>query len=516
MLKICNDFSKDVEISETTFEIDETLFSRMLEYVQKNKIKEGTCFSIINKRGKHLFYIIYLEDLIAGIKRKDLSDYAVRFRDDVQNMDFTLLDRYRKFVFLEVEDYSVAIARLISKYRPEKKVIFTDKRAKHFLGNRVKYLHFPYDVGKIMGLTEEWLRGNGGNFGNRLKAFLCWKLLKCLRASGNCCIVKADRRNHPGGEGIAYNSQNIVYSLLWKKRERSFGEENPDKKIVVLDYACDDEGIGSITMCAFAHVMWMRDRGYIPVMNLHTYPNQYLNSTNENMWEYFFEPVSSVTVNDAYRSKYVIAAPENDISWCDFHINPYQREYMESCVAQTDFKKIVRINGETKEHIDAKMPKEIREGKRILGVVARGTDYREEAAVKTNKSWRINVVKIDAFIEACDYYKKKLDCDYIFVATEDKEYFERFRERFGEDLLFISQKRVIYNYTDLKFKPVKELLAVKDGKKAGRDYLAIIQSLTECSALLYNVECGAVRLAKLWKRDKYELFQYIAPNWNGI
>lgn len=517
MIKICDNLIISTENKEIpSFPIGDDLFYKVHLYVRENNVSEGTHFSILDKKGRVLFGAVYLEDTIAGIKRKDLSDYHIRFRNDAENLDFTFLDRYQKFVFLGVDEYSIAIARLLLEYRPEKKIIFADKRAKYFLGTkRVQYLRYPRDAARYMELTEEWMRGNGGSFWERLKALAGWKILGWLKNKGICCVVKADRRNHPDEDGTVYNSQNIVYSLLWKQRQRSFGEKNADREIVILDYACDDEGLGSIAKCTFAHFMWLTRGGYVPVMNLSKLPNQYLAAEGENMWEYFFEPVTSVSVEEAYQSRHVYVASENDISWCDFHINPYQRTYMKAFENSEEFRRIIRINQETKQHIERKMPKEIRDGKRVLGVVARGTDFRNAAAVKTNKTWRENVVEIDRLIEACCHYKKKYNYDYVYVATEDQEYFDKFKNCFGESLLSISQKRVTYDYENEEFKPVRELLAAKNGKMMGRDYLSGVWSLTECTALLYNVECGAVRLAWQWKQGDYELFQCIDPKLGG-
>lgn len=500
-----------------SFLLGKDLFREVEAYVRENRVPDETCFSVVDQRGKILFCVVYLEDLIAGIKRKDLSDYDDRLRHNREELDFTLIDQYQKFVFLEVDAYSVAAARLILECRPEKTVVFGDRRARYFMaGKRVKYLRFPHDAGQYMQKTEDWMRGSGSSgLADRVRAFAGWKILGRLKEKGTCCVVKADRRNHPDEGECVYNSQNVMYSLLWKKNERSLGEKNADKKIIILDYPCDDEGLGSIAKCAFAHIMWMTKSGYIPVMNLAAYPNQYLNREGENMWEYFFEPVSAVSAADAYESRHVTLAVENDMSWCDFHINPYQRNYMKTFANAEKFRQTVRINRETKNHIEEKMPRELREGKRVLGIVARGTDFRKSAAIKTNKTWRQDVVEIDPFIKACEHYKEKHKYDYIFLATEDQEFFDKFQAYFGEELLSVSQNRVSYDYDNKEFKPVKELLASEDGKKLGRDYLSVVWSLTECKALLYNVECGAVRLAWWWKQDKYEIFQCIGSGWKG-
>lgn len=485
----------------------------MQKYVCDVALEEGTCFPVLNKRGDFLFLLCYFEDLIAGIKRKDLSDYIERFQD-IKGLDFTFLNQWRTFLFLEIEDYSVAIAKLLLEHYPDKKIIFTDKRIKYFIKDKkIRYSRICRNAGQYMEMTEAWMRGEGGSFWKRIKAFTIWKIIGWLKKRGTFCIIKADRRNHPDNSTVIYNSQNIMYSLLWHKTSSSYGEKNPEKTIIMLDYSCNDEGLVSIMNCAFAHVMWILERGCIPVINLNAYPNQYLNSEEENMWEYFFEPVSDVSVSDAYKSKQVISAIKNDMSWCDFHISPYQRKYMNLFEYHAEFGRIIRINEETKKYISEKIPKEILEGKRILGVIARGTDFRKEAAVKTHKSWRCDVVEIGKFLAACSYYKKKFNCDYVFVATEDMDYFNRFQDCFGQTLLSVSQKRVLYDYENQEFKPVKDLLKIEDGKRAGRDYLSVVQSLAACNVLLYNVECGAVRLAWQWGREKYELFQCIGADW---
>lgn len=513
MLKIYNGSENDIEIQKLkTFVIDDSLFPRMQKYVQENNVEEGTVFSVLDKTEKRLFLVIYQEDLIAGIKRKDLSDYLERLKN-IDDLDFTLVDQYKKFFFLDVDNYSVAVAKLLLRHRPNTKIVFGDAKARYFFKEgQVKYLSSLYNAGRHMELTEKWMRGECAAYLDRLRALIGWKMLGMLKKAGDCCIVKADRRNHPGsgGEGVVYNSQNVVYSLIWKKSKRYFGEKNPDKQIIVLDYSCGREGIGSIAGSAFTHVMWMTGHGYVPVMNLHTYPNQYLNAPGENMWEYFFEPVSSVSVDDAYESENVIIATENDITRTDFHISPYQRKYVETIADYAaDYRKIVRMNRETKQYIDEKVPKEIREGKRVLGVVMRGSDLRRDVSDRYHrKKQQEGIADAEAFLRACSYYKDQLKCEYIFLATEDAEYLEM-AQSILDKILFVDQKRTAYDYANGENITLNEAMGQQDGKAAGRDYLSVIQCLTECRALLCNMMCGAVRLSQLWKTDKYELFRRI-------
>lgn len=495
-----------------TFLLNGALFEDVNKYVRAVNIAEGTCFPILNQKGEFMFLVSYLEDKIAGVKRKDFSDYKKRLQN-VEKLDFMLIDQYQTFVFLEIEEYSIAIARLLLEQCQDKKVFFLDERIKYFIqDSRIRRLKSLKRAGQLMSMTEEWMTGARLSFLDRVKAFAVWKAIGWLKSKGAYCVIKADRRNHPGDDAVVYNSQNILYSLLWCEKESSYGERHPTEKIFIIDYPCDNDGLVSIVRGTAAHVMAIVQGGGIPVINLNTYPNQYLNSDKENMWEYFFEPVSNVTVHEAYESKRVISAKENKIELVESQINPYQRKNMCNILDikySTEFEKYIRVNLDTQMHMDKKIPSEIKkEGYRVLGVVARGTDYKV-----MNKPWRQEgMFKIDKFIESVNYYKKQINCDYVFLATEDLEYFEMFQGYFGNKLLSIDQKRVTYDYKNKEYKFVKDLLEIEDGVKAGRDYLSIVQALAECNALLYNVECGAVRLARQWNQERYELTLFVTSN----
>lgn len=100
--------------------------------------------------------------------------------------------------------------------------------------------------------------------------------------------------------------------------------------------------------------------------DLHAYSSQYLNSEKENMWEYYFEPVSKISVGKVYESRMFKGLLGN-----------------------------------------------------VLSVVMRGTHFRKEAAERINKEWRKYIVDTETFLQACIYYKNELEYEYIFLATEE-------------------------------------------------------------------------------------------------
>lgn len=494
------------------FAISEDLFIKVRDYVHANQVPEGVHFPVLDEDGLFLFSVCFAENIAIESKQTDFLDYERRFLEK-ENLDFSLLNQYRKFVFVETEEYSVALAKLLQKYCPEKRCLFLDQYARFFIkGNTVRTLPFKQIAGKSMLLLKRWIQGRKLGLLQRVLCLFLYKFVKCMEKRNKVCIVVPDRDYYSYPIANIYQSTKMMYSLLWCGNKKTYGNRNEDKTIVILDYSCLKEGLVSIIKSTYAHIKWIREKGYIPVVNLHTYPNQYLNTAEDNMWEYFFEPVSEVSLREAYESKNVIIATENDIVLVEEKINPYQEKWWKQPLRADDLQKIVRLNAETKQYIKGKLPKML-SGK-VLGVVMRGTDYRKEAAEKKKKEWRKNIVDADIFLQACIYYKEQLGYEKIFLATEDAEYFELFQQSFGDSLLSVEQERVSYDYKNNPYKEVSDLMNKKDGRIAGRDYLAVIESLAQCDALVYNISCGAVLLAECWNDSKYKLCKLIRADWS--
>ena len=502
---ICNN-----NILYKVFQVCENVFEQVRDYVYSNKLSDGVSFPVLDEKGRFLFPVVYVENMVLGEKHTDFVDYEKRFTEP-NEPDFTLLSKYNRFIFISAEEYSVAIAKILHQKYPDKKIVFLDRRSKYFLGKTpFRCLPMRGAAEKHFDLLCRWTSGEKLRFADRLISLVLYTIIRRLEETDGYIFITPNKRHFWPMDSI-YNSASVMYSLLWCKEKRRFGDRNKEKTIYLLDYAGNNEGLVSIIRWTLAHIRWITERGGIPVVNLNKFPNQYLNSENENMWEYYFERVSEVTVEEAYDSSNVICFSDNDIILGEAKINPYQRKWMDM-PGKKEFDEMAKLNAATKTYIDEHMPKEIGKG-RILGVVARGTDFRNEAAAKINKEWRQNIVGIDKFVSACRHYMDTLKCEYIFLATEDADYFEKFTEFFGERLLSVSQERVSYNYEANEYVQVKDLLRIEDGREFGRNYLTIIQSLASCNALIYNISCGAVQLAVAWNDGKYEVYKCVDDAW---
>lgn len=502
---------RDHRILYKTFGISEDLFITVRDYVHANHVPKEVKFPVLDENGSFLFLVSFVENIEIESKKNDFPDYEKRFFNN-DKLDFSLLNQYHTIIFVETEEYSVALAKMMQKYCPDKRCVFLDRYARFFIkGNSVRTLPLRGIAGRYMAMLKRWIQGKKLGFMQRVLCLFLYKTIKLLEKQNNICIVVPENDYYSYPIKMIYQSTKMMYSVLWCKSKRSYGNKNEDKTIFILNYSCLKEGLVSIIKSTYLHIKWISEKGFIPVIDLHTYPNQYLN-TEENMWEYFFEPVSEISLEEAYESKNVISALDNEIVLVEEKINPYQEEWWRRSLDEGDLCKIVRLNEETKQYIKAKTPKEL-SGK-VLGVVMRGTDYRKEAAEIKDKEWRKNIIDADTFLQACIYYKEKLGYEYVFLATEDAEYFEFFQQFFGNSLLYVEQERVYYDYKNNPYKQLSDLMSKKDGKVAGRDYLAVIGCLAECNALIYNISCGAVQLAECWNSKKYELCKLIQADWS--
>lgn len=130
--------------------------------------------------------------------------------------------------------------------------------------------------------------------------------------------------------------------------------------------------------------------------------------------------------------------------------------------------------------------------------MARGTDY-------TNLRPYFHPVQptIEELIDKVDDYRKKYNCEKIFLATEDNTILEQMQERYKDDLLFVNQKRI--SHTDTYLNMNAEFMDV-DTAKRGIDYLKAIYCLSKCEGLVAGRTSGTVGAVLL--SDNYS-FQYI-------
>lgn len=215
----------------------------------------------------------------------------------------------------------------------------------------------------------------------------------------------------------------------------------------------------------------------------------------DNLWEQFFEqPFLEMDVSGRqtvyYEEKKVDIFPGFESVYSDREIKMWGMAY----------RMFVRLN----EKADAYIQKEIREllppGRRVLGVLCRGTDYTEKKPTGHPVQ-----PELEDILAKAEEKMKALHCEYIYLATEVGEIDRRFRERFPDKILI--NKRVYY---DEKFREegltwIKDVHFQRenDDYLKGLEYLSSLYILSRCNGIVAG-NCGGSQAAVFLNGGRYE------------
>ena len=243
-----------------------------------------------------------------------------------------------------------------------------------------------------------------------------------------------------------------------------------DKKpeVVYLIYRKGLMGLSSVLGGVLGHLKIAEESGLIPVVDMETYPTYYSESApvfgTRNAWEYYFDPVSSISPKDAYRSHDWIDSLGNfphDITSTRFSEESWMKE---------TYDKYICLRPETQSALN-QYRNRIEPGSKTLGVHFRGTD------MKTEPHHPLPPSKAQMF-RKIDYHLSESDFDGVYLVTEDESYVESFLRRYGsERLKFLGIPR------EGKVKIFKEY------PRSNHRYLQGLESLIETHLL---AECGGI------------------------
>lgn len=418
----------------------------------------------------------------------------------LENLDFSLVEQADMYIFSELEEYTYALVCILSKKFPSKPIYFLDGRLSYFpeLENKVKRANSVFE---IEGASRErclWVISDGRIYqGIPLDYYTNVDDAECSDLDyRNAMRSPSDYFYH------IYSSVQVMKSMLWCSVRESFGEKNRDKVIFLADFSGGSAGLGDYVMFLGIWRRIAKQRGWSFVVNLCHKPNQYLMSESENMWDYFFESMSDMPLDEVYESASVISAHTNGISLTS-HGLPYTEHGLYRAMGNPrEVIQFMKFNQETRIKIDEWMPEILKTENRVLGVILRGTDFRPEVCKDT--------ASLDKMLKKCRFIMDLYGYSHIFLATEDLEYYEKTKQEFGDQCLAIDQKRAYHDYR-IGHKTCAELLAVEDGREFGRKYLAIVQSLANCKALLSNMYNNTTRMAEGLNDSKYEYFEVVTP-----
>ena len=231
-----------------------------------------------------------------------------------------------------------------------------------------------------------------------------------------------------------------------------------------------------------SHIVYELSQGYIPVID-----------DTWQVWEQFFEqPVLLGSETGIDKSRLPVSDEERPI---------YSPQYIPFCKPnRTVTSKLLRDFCRLRPEVDAYIQKEIHElldGRRVLAVVRRGTDY-----IGTGMPAQ---PEMEEMIREARRWMETWHYDRIYLATEDERIFDQFNAAFPGQILV--NKRSYYDKAMVE-QNTDSIGRVhfdreNDNYLKGLEYLSSIYIVSSCQALLAGF-CGATNVALALNQDRYE------------
>ena len=263
-------------------------------------------------------------------------------------------------------------------------------------------------------------------------------------------------------------------------------------------------GILALWKNTIAHILYAYDKGYIPVVDLKHYQNQYFKDGKEyidNTWEYFFKQPANIKLEDIPQGAKIIISDNISVPDYKFAIYP---EIIPLSPSKTpinselfnQYKKYLNFTDEIFEYIESQYKNVIGNKKNILGVLCRGTDYLslKPAYHHIQPNPKDVIAKIKEL-------QKTHNFEYIYLATEDSNIYELFKKEFGDKLIDNNQYR---------YSKVNNFISKIDTQEENhlynlaKDYLSSIYILSKCRYFISGRTAGTLGVYLLTKGFEYD------------
>lgn len=217
----------------------------------------------------------------------------------------------------------------------------------------------------------------------------------------------------------------------WFLLEGYYFVKHTKAKYYIINRGAGGAGFFSNYVWVLGHIVFAVKLGYIPVVDMKNYPTLYSEAAavdgETNAWNYYFENVADVNLEEAYRSKRYVMAK-------DMPLHKYAEKYCETeyrfpTRQAIDYyypivQKYMRIK---KQHLTAFSEDwlhKTKQAEKILGVHIRGTD------MKNNLGHPMPAPVEQYFAEIEKLLQKDKKIESIFLATDEKKVVNQFEDYF--------------------------------------------------------------------------------------
>ena len=261
-------------------------------------------------------------------------------------------------------------------------------------------------------------------------------------------------------------------------------------------------GLFELYKMAAGHIRYALPKGWLPVVDMQNYLNPYLEPEKlgkENSWEYYFEQPLRIGVEQAYDGENVVLG---------MGASPIQHPGISMAFNEnkdnilTKWRMLVelgllKVKPALMEEISAVRQKLFSPNDRVLGVLMRGTDYianrPQGHAIPPPVEFAASIV-----VEKL----REWQCNKIFLATEDKNILQIFKQVFRDICVTFDREYVDYKPDTQKFLASYRIDRPNDRYIQGKDYLTQMVLLTMCNSLVAARCSGSAGVMMM--ADKFE------------
>ncbi len=465
----------------------ENVFLEARDLYSNHPAVRNEWISVLDEEGNHLYYLNWNKNedvpyIGYTIPPDDLWDYDMESPD----LDLALLERAQVFIFETLEEYTHAIATIIRRELPDRFLFFLDPDAEMF-----------FEEGDCVHRID-----SVADFYNRY-GYFARKSIMYIRSDRRVALETDAQKVYQK----RYNSIQVMVSLFWKTKKISFGDLHPEKTFYLIRNPITFEGFVDVVRYSLFRIsMLKKKRGnIIPVMDLGEWGdgNQFTRE-GENIWTMFFEQSVNIPLEEVYQSRNVIVS-----NMAQFALNPYLEEEIVFADWKVLMDGVLRFKPEVLSFLKENQQKifEKAAGKRVLGVVGRGSDYTSSQVDGIVRK----PLTPEAFLENIIRIAAEKNFEYVFLATEETRILNLFlNSELSGRVLSVPQKRIDYEDERYRDKLLSDIYAEmeRDGYQDTLDYLLVLYCLSRCDALVATTNCGAYSFPVGMNAGKYEFAFY--------
>jgi len=286
--------------------------------------------------------------------------------------------------------------------------------------------------------------------------------------------------------GVKVEESKLTISIYkkenWKMKIQMLGGLNRDKLIYYIEAGNKVSGLGALWRRTIDHIYLADLIGAVPVVSWGDsffLKGQKIADRDTDPFEYFFEPINEITLEEALASSMVLKGEAAYQSWTWGegelqNVNGLTEKYVE-LLAKVVKKHNIYLKRDVRLSIDREI-EILLQKKKTLGLHIRGGEQR--MAIKGY----CNPATPEQYFEVIDKVFEDEKFEQIFVATDDDDYLDLFRTRYGEKVIAFKDSKRGKKDVYMLFDDMDE--RENDGYWMGYEVLRDIFALLRCGAFI--------------------------------